>query len=57
MGPQNTSHLLNQTMFYEVLIKLSFFGGGWGGAGAGKSRSLVDYGSFSAKWAICRNEV
>ena len=24
MGPQNTSHLLNQILFYKVLIKLNF---------------------------------
>ena len=39
MRPQNTSYLLNQTLFYKVLIKLNFQAGG----GAGASRSMVDY--------------
>ena len=38
MGPKNviTSHLLYQTVFYKVLVKLNFQGG------AGTSRSMVD---------------
>ena len=41
MGPINilTSHLLNQTVFYKVLIKLNFQA--WGGTGTGIGLWLI----------------